>query len=116
MAAQPAQPAQSAQEKKGSDDAYWTSPGVVKNGFSPILNVQVGTFVARKRLDRNGGTCFELFEIVSTPNSKQLSIVYTVNILKIILFDLTFETETANQIFFFFCFFLVFSLPLGHPI
>ena len=79
------------EEKKSGDNAYWTSPGVVKDGFVPILNVQVGTFVVRKRQDRNGVTCFELFEIVSTPNARQFSIyIYVSRFLLLFFFALAF--------------------------
>ena len=71
------------EENNGVDNAHWTSPGVVKDGFVPILNVKAGTFVVRKK-DANGVTCFELFEIVSTPNSQEFSNILIYSLHKII--------------------------------
>ena len=61
------------QKGDDNDTPYWSAPGFVENGYSPILNVQAGTFVVKKKQDSDGVDCFELYEIVSTPNEKQFS-------------------------------------------
>ena len=65
------------QDNVSTDDkATWSSAGFIENGFRPLLDVGVGTLVGK--LKKECGVCFELYEIISTPNAKQLSKIFNV--------------------------------------